>query len=133
MPLEKKLVIVFFGIWCILAFKLVIFQLQKTFTLLLPVYSLSLEEKQRVIDGDFYGFVKQCEAQIGLRETALFKVVPREPDFRAADWFLKEYFVGRLSYLLYPRKILRGQNVTDKPGYSITFDTDSRALRLTRL
>ncbi|MDD5196622.1 MAG: hypothetical protein PHV92_03255 [Candidatus Omnitrophica bacterium] len=122
-----------FGIWCILAFGSVMRQIQKTVTFLLPVYSLSLEERHKLIDGDFYDFVKQCATEVGPEETVVFKAVPREPDFRTPDWFLKEYFVGRLSYFLYPRKILRGQGVIYKPGYIIIFDTDSKDLRLNYL
>lgn len=132
MPLEKKLIVIIFGIWCVLAFKPVILQVQRLFSFLLPVQALSLEERHQLVDGSFYDFVKQCEARIGPRDIVMFKAVPRDPDFRQPDWFLKEYFVGRLSYFLYPRRILRGEEAAYKPEYIIIFDTHSKALRLTR-
>lgn len=120
-----------FCIWCILAFELVLVQARQTFNLLLPIYPLSLEQKHKLVDGNFYNFVKQCAAGVGERENIVFKSLPREPDFRTPNWFLKEYFVGKLSYLLYPRKILRGQGITAEPKYIIIFDTDAKALKLT--
>ncbi|MDD5027493.1 MAG: hypothetical protein PHV58_03245 [Candidatus Omnitrophica bacterium] len=133
MAVEKRLIITIFGIWCILAFGPVLHQIQGTFTFLLPVYSLSLEERHKLVDGDFYDFVVQCKTEIGPEESVAFKALPREPGFRTPDWFLEEYFVGKLSYFLYPRKILRGQGVTDKPGYIIIFNTDSKNLKLNYL
>lgn len=130
MSIEKKLVIMIFSVWCILAFDLVIVQVYRAINALLPIYSLNLEQKYELIDGNFYNFVKQCEAGVGARESILFKSLPRDPDFRTPNWFLKEYFVGKLSYLLYPRKILRGQDITGEAKYIIIFDTNSRTLKL---
>ena len=128
--IEKNFIIMIFAIWCILVFKLVALQLHKTFVFLLPVHSLSLEQRHRLIDGNFYNFIKLCEARVPERESMVFKVFPQEPDFRTPDWLLKEYFIGRLAYFLYPRKVLREKNITSEPKYIIIFDTNSRTLKI---
>ncbi|MFA4989167.1 MAG: hypothetical protein WC576_00120 [Candidatus Omnitrophota bacterium] len=130
MSIEKNFVIMFFIIWCILVFEPIIRQVQETFTFLLPVYSLSLEEKHNLIDGKFYNFVKLCVASIQENESIIFKVIPQEPDFRTPDWLLKEYLIGRLSYFLYPRKILREQDLSGKAQYIMLFDTNAKTLKL---
>ncbi|MFA5411331.1 MAG: hypothetical protein WC321_05685 [Candidatus Omnitrophota bacterium] len=128
--LEKNLVTVIFVIWCILAFRLVISQVRRTLDFVLPAYSFNLEEKYELIDGGFYNFAKFCEARVQERASMVFKVVPQEPAFRSPEWFTKEYLVGRLSYLLYPRKILRGQDAAGEARHAIVFDIDSQSLRL---
>ena len=130
MSIEKNFVIMIFTIWCILIFEPIMRQIQETVTFLLPVYSLSLEERHKLIDGKFYNFVKLCEASIQEDESIIFKVIPQEPDFRTPDWLLKEYLIGRLSYFLYPRKILRKQGITGEAQYIMIFDTNAKTLKL---
>lgn len=128
MILEKSLVIAAFAFCCILAFKLVISQVLRTLDYVLPAYSFNLEEKYELIDGGFYNFAKLCETRTEERAVILFKVLPQEPAFRSGEWFRKEYFVGRLSYLLYPRKILRGEDTAGEAKHTIVFDIGSQSL-----
>jgi hypothetical protein len=102
----------------------------------LPVlFTVTSEEKNYYIDGDFYVFMQYCLKVIPEDALVLFKVVPNEPALYSRLWYYKEYLVQKTPYYLFPRQIIRWENYNpanpaNKSNFIITFDTQTQSLSL---
>jgi len=123
--INKNLAILILIVWCILTFKIITSQIRDIFKRL-PIISLNLEQKYRLVDGNFYDFIKFCEARTPERAHIAFKIVPKEPDFSSNDWFLAEYFIGKSAYYFYPRKIYREESAIPGIQYKIVYNSKAK-------
>jgi len=124
--INKNLAILILIVWCIFAFKIITSQIRDIFKKFPIIYSLSLEQKYRLVDGNFYDFIKFCEARTPERADIVFKIVPKEPDFSSQDWFLAEYFIGKSVYYFYPRKIYREESAIPDIKYKIVYNSKAK-------
>lgn len=127
---EKGSIIVILIIWCVFTFKMITLQIKVAFKNFPKIYSLNLEQKYKLIDGNFYNFIKFCELSIPENESIVFSVLPKEPVFRSHDWLIAEYFIGKGPYYLYPRKIFREKDAFSDIKYRIIFDIQSKSFNL---
>lgn len=127
---KEYLFIIILIIWCIFAFKMVALQFKEAFKSFPKIYSLNLEQKYRLVDGNFYSFLKFCEAKIPEGASIIFKILPKEPEFRSHDWLIAEYFIGKSPYYLYPRKIFRESDANPEIKYKIIYDLHSKTFSL---
>lgn len=124
--INKNLAIAILIVWCIFAFKIITSQIRSIFKIVPIIYSLNLEQKYRLVDGNFYDFIKFCETKTPERADILFKIVPKEPDFSSQDWFLAEYFIGKSAYYFYPRKIYREEYTIPGIRYQIVYNSKAK-------
>lgn len=118
-------------IWCIFATKMVILQSKQIFKNFLKIYSLNLEKKYELVDGNFYRFMKFCKTKVPERESIIFRVLPDVPDFQAQDWITPEYFMAKSTYYLYPRKVFREKDgIMPDIKYKIIYDINSKIFTL---
>lgn len=127
---EKNFIIAILVLWCIFTFRMLNLQVKGVFKNFPRPYSLSLEQKYKLIDGNFYDFTKFCESNIPERASVMFKVVPKAPDFLDEGWLIPEYFISKSSYYLYPRKIFREKDATPGIRYQIIYDFSSKTFNL---
>lgn len=127
---KEYLFIIILIIWCIFAFKMVALQFKGALKSFPKIYFLNLEQKYRLIDGNFYSFLKFCEAKIPERASIIFKILPKEPEFRSQEWLMTEYFIGKSPYYLYPRRIFRENDANPKIKYKIIYDLRSKTFSL---
>lgn len=126
LDINKYLAITVLIVWFILAFKIIASQIKDTFKRPPAIYSLDLEQKYRLVDGNFYDFIKFCETKTPERAHIIFRIVPKEADFANQDWFLSEYFIGKSAYYFYPRKIYREEFALPGIKYQIVYDSKAK-------
>lgn len=128
--INKNLAMLILIVWCIPAFKIITSQVKDIFRRIPVIYSLNLEQKYRLVDGNFYDFIKFCESKTPERANIIFKIVPKEPDFSSQDWFMAEYFIGKSAYYFYPRKIYREEFALPGIKYQIVYNSKDRTFNL---
>lgn len=95
------------------------------------LYGYSEDGKYEIIDDGFYKFMKFCVKSIPKNSDVCFFVYPKEPLLYSPDWYLKEYYVQKCPYYLFPRRIFSSECSKNQDiDYRIIYDPRFRYLYL---
>lgn len=106
MRISNFILIVLLTSWLFVGGKMVLEQIKMLRIALTGFMFIAEEQKLRVIDGNFYDFMKYCVENIP-RDNDIGFVLTSNPKIGTKTWFKTEYFIQRAPYYLYPIKVFR--------------------------
>lgn len=127
---NNVLYIILFFFWIVFFSKLFIAQITSTKPLI-SFYCLNEGQKYEFIDGIFYRFMKFSKKFIPENSDILFDVLPKEPLEYSEQWYIKEYYMQKMPYYLFPRRIFT-KNLAEKKkiDYSLVYNPESESFSL---
>jgi hypothetical protein len=115
------------GVWMSMYFAYLFFGQCRIMSNCLSVCFLSMEEKYKIIDGEFYLFMTYCKRNIPEHASVALANVRESQEKRfSKQWIQSEYYIQKLPYYLFPRKIYRIHDApAGEPLYIILYDREA--------
>lgn len=113
--------LLFLGVWIICNLRFFSWEVS-TFPKYARLFSLNLEQKYMLVDRDIYPYIKSFQRVIPANADII--IINKSPDLvkQTPAWVKSEYFNKKLSYYLYPRRLLYQDSGPFKPdAYKITY------------